>query len=305
MKEENYINHIVRDFLEGKLNSKQRKKFLKMLEKNKKSESLEHIYQSIFDQIESLSDKDLELLQSLLKKEHKTKNINTLIKPLLKYAAVLVMLLGGYFTYQWIITPNHYFFPESKYASKTTHILPDGSEIILYPKSFFELVEYNNHSRSILLHGKAEFTVVPSKTPFFVKSESAYFTKVLGTKFIVQNGMDEYRVSVERGRVSIGKGEDILGVLAMGDSIVIDDHIHLYSNKKNPLFFDSMKLSHVLDIVNKAYDSEVILAKGLDGSIKCTAVFEKHLSIVEIVEILCEMYGYTYSINAHKIIIQS
>lgn len=305
MKNKNYINHIVRDFLDGKLDPKQRKKFLEMTQKNIVRSELEHTYQSIFEQIESLSDADVELLQLLLQQEQKSKGIIHLIKPLIKYAAVFVMLLGLYFAYQWVSTSDHSLLTNSRESTPITHILPDGSEIKLLANSSFDLLEYNERSRSVLLHGEAEFTVVPNKTPFFVKTKSQYFTKVLGTKFSVKNLTDKYQVSVQRGRVSVGRGEDILGILSIGDSLVVDDHIHLYSSGANPLLFDGMKLKHVIHIINQTYDSDVQLAEDLDDNVKCTAVFEKHLSIVEIVEILCEMYGYTYTINKQKIIIQS
>lgn len=308
MREENQINRIVRDFLGGRLTARQRKNFLRLVQRSQKSVDMERVYHSIFEQIQNLSEQELELLHELLQNEKESRGIVYRLKPLMKYAAALVVLFGVYFAYQ--LTRPAEAVSTVAWAAEdnihTTHKLPDGSEITLYGNSSFVVLEYGEQSRSILLHGEADFSVMPSKTPFFVRTESGYFTKVLGTKFEVRDITERYSVAVERGRVSIGKDEEILGVLAKGDSLVAaGSNIHLYSAETNPLVFDGMRLDRVLSTINQAYDTEVALANELDGHVKCTAAFEKDLSVTEIVDVLCEMYGYTYTIEGRRIIIQS
>lgn len=308
MKEKNHIDHIVKDFLEGRLTARQRKYFLELVMRSNKTAELERIYHSVFEQIEELSGKEVEMLQRLLQDERKPKGVVRYITPFMKYAAVFAMLCGIYFVYQWAVTPidgSVRILSGQGDNALTSYTLPDGSELVLRGNSTFEVLEYTEQARKILLRGEAKFSVIPSKTPFFVQTESGYFTKVLGTKFSVQDVDGKYRVAVERGRVSVGNGEDILGVLAKGDSLVVDGAVQLYSSVTNPLVFDSTKLGHVLAVINQTYDTNVELAENLDGNVKCTAVFEKDLSVTEIVEILCEMYGYIYAIEGQKIIIQS
>jgi len=307
MKRINPINRIVRDFLDGKLTARQRKAFLNLIQRNADSEELENIYQNIFEQIENLSEEEVDLLHELLEKEKKTTGIVYRMKPLFKYAAILLMVCGAYVVYQWTQPSSDNTVLTSAIEqgrAVSRHLLPDSSEIILYGSSRFEVLEYTDKSRTVVLHGEADFSVVPGKTPFFVQTESGYFTKVLGTRFTVRDVRGKYSVAVEKGRVTVGRGEEILGILSRGDSLVVDDEVHLYGAGVSPLVFDNVNLEYVLHTVNQAYDTEVRLAADLDGAVKCTAAFDKNLSIIEIVDILCEMYGYTYSINDHRIIIQ-
>jgi ferric-dicitrate binding protein FerR (iron transport regulator) len=121
----------------------------------------------------------------------------------------------------------------------------------------------------------------------------------------VQDVAGKYRVAVERGRVSVGKGEDIVGILSKGDSLIaVGADLQLFVSSNSPLVFDGMKLADVLHTINRAYDTQVELADNLDGSEKCTASFERYLSVTEVVDVLCEMYGYTYTIEGRRIIIK-
>ncbi len=305
MKKENHINHVIRDFIDGNLTASERKKFLESIRSNRNSKDLEKTYETIFAQIETLSDAEVESLHTLLERETKSKGILARLRPMMKYAAIFVLAGGLFFLYQWNQSVEEdvvLAHVEKTHLSK--HRLPDGSEITLYGNSTFDILEFSEESRTVLLHGEATFLVVPSKIPFYVQTATGYFTKVLGTQFTVRETTDSYRVAVERGRVFVGKGEETLGILSKGDSLAVDGEVHLFSSEGNPLIFDNMNLEDVVRMVNQAYDTEVQLAASLDGKVKCTAVFEKQLSITEIVDILCEMYGYTYAISGHKIIIQ-
>lgn len=307
MNQENHINRIVRDYLEGNLSARQRKNFLRMVQQCQNSADMEQVYQSIFEQIQNLSELEIKLLHELLENEKKPQVVR--LRSLMKYVAAAILLLGVYFVYQWT-RPNEALSIMANITVDTTysiHSLPDGSEITLYGNSTYEVLEYGAHSRRIHLIGEASFVVMPSKSPFYVSTESGYFTKVLGTKFDVRSTIaNRYKVDVERGRVSVGKDDEVLGILSKGDSLVVNgNEIRLYSGESNPLVFDAVKLDRVLLTINQAYDTEVVLAEELNGNEKCTAAFEKDLSVTDIVDVLCEMYGYTYTIEGRRIIIQS
>jgi ferric-dicitrate binding protein FerR (iron transport regulator) len=249
----------------------------------------------------------MESLGRLLQKEKGSRGVLRRIRPVLKYAAALIIFCGCYFVYQWVDFSKNTPMSAHQEQRERVHmqLLPDGSEITLFGNSTFETLSYDEHSRSILLIGRADFSVVPSKVPFFVHTESGYFTKVLGTKFEVQDVAGKYRVAVERGRVSVGKGEDIVGILSKGDSLIaVGADLQLFVSSNSPLVFDGMKLADVLHTINRAYDTQVELADNLDGSEKCTASFERYLSVTEVVDVLCEMYGYTYTIEGRRIIIK-
>ena len=87
-------------------------------------------------------------------------------------------------------------------------ILPDGSEVVLTPKSRVAYpINFIGDSRTVYLSGEAIFSVVKDfKKPFYVHANEIV-TKVLGTKFVVRafEKDKDVIVSVQSGQVSVYK----------------------------------------------------------------------------------------------------
>src|SRR5690606_36876476 len=108
------------------------KDFIKLVQHHTDRKELEDIYQKVFEQIEDLSDEEVEMLHVLLEKEQRAKGtIVHKIRPFLKYAAILLMLCGLYFIYPWEQQSADVHRLTSSVKDDTAvsrHQLPDGSE---------------------------------------------------------------------------------------------------------------------------------------------------------------------------------
>lgn len=128
--------------------------------------------------------------------------------------AAVILLAAGLFTY------FNYDFGSSQTAEiarkqltagegeRTTYLLNDGSRVILHAGSRLEVpVQYNVDNRELFLEGEAYFEVTHDVTkPFIVHSGRAY-TRVLGTRFLVQAWNEagrEVEVVVAEGKVAFG-----------------------------------------------------------------------------------------------------
>ncbi|MBE8721201.1 FecR family protein [Sphingobacterium pedocola] len=307
MEKNQHIEHIVADFLHGRLSAKHRRKFLTLVKELKDIDKLSAIHSTIFAQIDALSESELNQFQTLLKNEDQPTRDALKLHQLWKFAAAaaVVLCLGLYATFN--NTGKQKPDDHAYYTNGTAknYELPDGTHVELDANSQIEIEEFNEISRTVRLKGTATFVVKPGTAPFTVHTENGYFTRVLGTKFKVAEAVGQFAVQVERGKVSVGKGEETIAVLMKGDAIKIDDQIELFSHKENPLVFDNTNLGDVITAVNRAYDAQIQLGTSVDKNLKCKATFEKDLSVTDIVDVLCELYGYSYTIEGDRIIIRS
>lgn len=186
-------------------------------------------------------------IKNILKfrKEVKTSNKagETARRILLVAASVLIILTSA------VLTHNSYLANQetenidelavkefvTKDGEKATYKLSDGSRVILHAGSRLEVpVNFNKDSRNLFLEGEAYFEVThdPEK-PFIVNSEKAY-TRVLGTKFLVQAWSNKGRnveVIVEEGRVAMGNKQTLLSEVQQEVTILSNQKGVLTSNQ--------------------------------------------------------------------------
>jgi len=123
-------------------------------------------------------------------------------KPLLKIAAVLVVLLG---TSLFFLTQNDNSF-KTLASQKLTLELPDASEVVMNSKSelSFDEDEWND-KREVLLVGEAFFKVMKGAS-FDVITKNGKVT-VLGTQFSVKDRGNFFEVTCFEGLVSVNHRE--------------------------------------------------------------------------------------------------
>jgi len=90
-----------------------------------------------------------------------------------------------------------------------SYLLADGSKVILHAGSRLHIPgSFGMDSRQVHLEGEAYFEVEPDEEyPFIVSTDQSY-TRVLGTRFLVQSWAEEdgeVEVIVAEGRVAVGK----------------------------------------------------------------------------------------------------
>lgn len=131
-------------------------------------------------------------------------------------ATILIVAMAGFFSFytqkqanlaKTDQIENRTFI--TKNGERATYILNDGSKVMLHAGSRLEIPDdFNKDKRVLFLEGEAYFEVNHNKDkPFIVESENAY-TRVLGTRFLVQawpEANERVEVVVSDGRVALGK----------------------------------------------------------------------------------------------------
>lgn len=132
----------------------------------------------------------------------------------------------------------------TKEGERATYKLSDGSKVVLHPGSRLEVPsQFNVDNRELFLEGEAYFEVThDTDNPFIVNSERAY-TRVLGTKFLVQawSGrarINEVEVVVTEGKVALGDTRNIRAVDNNKEAIIMRNQKGLLSGHTGPVVSD-------------------------------------------------------------------
>ncbi len=104
--------------------------------------------------------------------------------------------------------------------------LGDGTKITMNQNTRIEYYEstYNKDKREIWLNGEAFFDVAKdARRPFIIHSGN-FSIRVLGTSFNVKSypNLNQYTVSVRRGKVDVRRGEEHLGTLVKNRELAYD-----------------------------------------------------------------------------------
>jgi ferric-dicitrate binding protein FerR (iron transport regulator) len=143
--------------------------------------------------------------------------------PFLRVAAIfLVLAFTGIIGYQYRYQLSSLFNPVENRIVQTgpyeiRHVLlPDSTVVALYHNSTLTYpVQYSGAAREVLLDGKAYFEVYKHAGQPFVVHTGAVAVQVLGTSFVVSDGLQDSvaAVSVLTGKVSVRSGQQSLAML--------------------------------------------------------------------------------------------
>lgn len=224
---------------------------------------------------------------------------------------------------------------DSFFTNKTNRalqiILPDGSEVMLSPRSTLRYTPaFDDTTRDVTLEGEAFFTVVKNpKRPFRVYSD-AIVTRVLGTSFRVSAYPDkrDLTVTVRTGKVSVYTRHD----LTSGNNKRIDRRVISLTPNQQAQFsrettsfqkkladqpvvidremtadnfeFDETPVEQVLQRVEKAYGIDIIYDSDVLQNCALTASLADE-SLNNKLTIICKGIEARYEVIDGKIIIQS
>lgn len=306
MKSKKEINSAVKDFLEGRMTVSEQKRFVKNIRSLGDENEQSAVFENIYEQISRLSRKEQKRLLKLLKGANtyqRTGLVRSLTR-ILPYAAIFLTVISiGFFLNKSIIHPTDAPITFHSDDVPSLKILDDGSEVYVEKGSALEVIEYSQETRVVHLRGKAKFSIKPSEAPFFVKTEEGLYTKVLGTRFSVAAYENNFEVSVEKGRVWVGNKVAPISVLTKGESISVKNGVIKRSSpfEKNQLTFNNIPLQEVLETLEKKFDTPIHLGDSVERNIRTKAQFPDDLTLIEIVDILCEIHGYKRIIDGDKI----
>ncbi|MEI6682091.1 MAG: FecR domain-containing protein [Bacteroidota bacterium] len=175
--------------------------------------------------------------------------------------------------------------------------LADGSVIYLAHHSSFSFPQlFGSQSRHVALQGEAFFDVASNPAhPFVIETDRALI-EVLGTAFNVKNQQDDgFELSVERGKVKVTLKSDpshcqlvLAGekVSAVRNSLVKSKHVPGEAWYKERMQFKDEPLRHILDVLNRNFNTNFAVAGAATGNHKLTVMFD-HETAATMTELIC------------------
>jgi transmembrane sensor len=226
-------------------------------------------------------------------------------------ASIMIILTAGYF--------SHHYYLElqdkenqvevameelmTRDGQRAVYTLNDGSRVTLHAGSRLEVpANFNRESRELHLEGEAYFEVTPdAENPFIVHSGDSY-TRVLGTKFLVQawpgnNKLAE--VFVTEGKVAFG-GKQEAESSSLQEVIIEQNEMAVLSADTEPvvqsisdlswhlgwiegrLVFENRQISEILPRLERWYAVDIQTASPSIDEIRLTAEIDYSQPMMEV-----------------------
>ena len=193
-------------------------------------------------------------------------------------------------------------------AETKTHILPDGSEVILNAGSKIEFPTYRwTGNRTVKLEGEAFFSVIKGST-FAVETENATVT-VLGTSFNVKARPSTFEVSCFTGKVNVASAETNViltkGLLTKLNANTLSPAEAFSSEKttwrNGDFYFEGKPLTDVIDELERQFNIDIELSG--EGSRLYTGFFSNK-DLDEALAMVFKPMSLSYQRENNKIIVK-
>ncbi len=275
---------------------------------------------------DSINESERALSEEIRKTDSQTENINSIRlkrfkskvkksglsqKIALIAASVMIILTAGFFTHQYNLgieeaqNNEEIVYEEltTRDGQRAVYTLNDGSRVTLHAGSRLEVpANFNRNNRNLVLEGEAYFEVASNpEIPFIVHSDNSY-TRVLGTKFLIQAWPDEGRrvgVYVTEGTVAFG--EKINSEAESSDEVIIEQNemAHLTAGSapevqtisdlswhlgwtEGRLVFEDRELRDILPRLERWYAVEILTANSSIDEIRLTAEIDYSQPMMEV-----------------------
>lgn len=240
---------------------------------------------------------------------------NSLHKNTYKIAAVIILLLtlGGLFTYHTFIKPDIYLAVSD---NRIVHLV-DGSVVTLLPGAELTVEKsFPASTRVVGLKGDAIFSVAKSKIHPFIVHAEGFSTKVLGTVFKVTQSGKKKAVDLYEGKVAVSSvGVPVsylkpnqkwtnLGIART--TAIISFAPDKASGKQHPkllsLSFNDVPLKEVITVLEGNYSTKIHYPKEAENR-KITADFTGG-TVSENIEALAFILGFEVQKNDNVYILK-
>ena len=218
-----------------------------------------------------------------------------LMHTLIKIAAAVLILIGIgtviYLNMSGKPTVEMVQLNTGKETNTLIKTLTDGSVIYIAQNSLFSFPEeFKSGSRNVELKGEAFFDIAPNPDrPFIIETDKALI-QVLGTAFNVKthNG-DGFELFVDRGQVKVtlktdpSKSEIVIAgekISTIKNSLVKSKYIanEATSWYKQRMHFKDEPLQHIINVLNRNFNTNFVLANNEIGKHKLTVTFDNETS---------------------------
>jgi transmembrane sensor len=181
-------------------------------------------------------------------------------------------------------------------------VLTDGSHIWLNAASSIRFpTVFSGPERLVNLSGQAWFDVQHAdKLPFLVHSGS-FTTSVLGTAFDIKDypGEENQIVSVQRGKVKVQAGANVLATLEKGQQVKVSsdtiahqqpvDTLAIAGWKQGNLVYTDEPLEAIVADLQRVFNNSIVIKNTALKGIRTAGVFNKRTGLQQTLEIICNI----------------
>lgn len=290
------FNSLVTRSLSGELSSEENLRFHELLNQDPKRQNQLDEYRKIWESVGLVTDTkhyDLDAEWELIQKKlsgNRSRKMPVRSWLYYTYRVAAVLMIGLFFAFSWLYATR--MAGTVKVVAENSPVevlLEDGTEVTVNRNSWIRYKKkFSSSERNVILAGEAWFDVARDKSrPFLIDAGSA-MVEVLGTSFNVnaykENPMVE--IIVESGVVVVSSKQDHQEqiVLKAGNSgtynkghkvlkLSPSSNPNKISWKTRELFFNSSSLQEVADLVNKVYNTNLVIKNPELASCPITVTF--------------------------------
>jgi transmembrane sensor len=225
-------------------------------------------------------------------------------KPLLRVAAVLIVLLGAAGFWYLSKSNTQPMIVRSGEQIKN-EILPDGSQVTLNKQSTIEYAASFKKQRSVKLEGEAFFNVAQDPGKPFVLKVNDVTVRVLGTSFNVKSVNGKTEVIVETGAVEVTKNSNSVQLKQHEKAVITaegnapskqSNSDELYNYYRTQTFVcNNTPLWKLVDILNEAYGVNIVIADNNKRDLQINSTFTNSS-----LDSTLKVIGLTYEIAVEK-----
>lgn len=222
----------------------------------------------------------------------------------MQLAASLALLVGAVWIVNFMVNGNQVTVVADN--GVITETLPDGTTVTLNKSAELKYAKnFKGDTRNVILKGEAFFDVTPNKNKPFVINVNEVQVTVVGTSFNVKGSEKKTEVIVETGIVEVAKKQNSV-------TLNPDEKATVYNNKPSPVkeanvdalykyyrtktfVCNNTPLSRLVDILNEAYDVNIIIKNEQLKTLPITTTF-KEQTLDTILDIISD----TFSIRVER-----
>ncbi|GGH34730.1 anti-sigma factor [Dyadobacter endophyticus] len=252
-------------------------------------------------------------------KQRETEVIPMYPKPVfrvLRMVAMVLMTAGvGWLSYLLATrSSSHEMLTISSGMQTLTDTLPDGSIVTLNRKSSISYPqEFAGTTRPVTLTGEAFFDVKPDKSKPFLISVNDVTVKVVGTSFNVKDNAEKTEVIVETGVVEVSRDTQRVRITPREEATIVKanaemrkgiaaDQFHNYYRTRR-LFCDGTPLWRLVEILNEAYDADIVIGNQRLKNLPINTTFDQH-SLESILGVVSETLSLKVEHHGDQIILK-
>ena len=230
----------------------------------------------------------------------------------MRVAAVLVILLGGFFTWNLLFGNKEIMLASENEVRIET--LPDGSIITLNKHSSLAYSKnFNKKTRDVILKGEAFFNVAPNKQKPFEITVDNVKVRVVGTSFNIKQTNAQTEVIVETGIVKVKVDNDSIKLLPKDKVVIHKNSSKLDVTKSDDLLYNYYRtktfecintpLYELIDALNKTYNVQIVIANENTKQLRYTSTF-KEMPLNDILKVITQTFNLSIEQKDGKIILK-